>query len=125
LLISKLEAAEGGLCLLEASEVLEALEAQEMLEAREMLEVREMPMMRCVLLCMLEAVESRLCLLEVLTVLDVLEVLEVLEVLKVMRCCCFVSAPRPTLCVIRVPPTNIGAMAPIKCGWQLRVCRSR
>ena len=41
---------------------------------------RSMEVMRCVLLCMLEAVESTFCLLEVLRVLEVLSVLEVLRV---------------------------------------------
>ena len=48
-------AAEGELCLLEVPKVPELI--------------------RCVLLCMLEAVEGELCLLEVLKVLDVLEVM--------------------------------------------------
>ena len=70
------EVVEGGLDLLEMLEVLEALEVMCrvlvcMLEAEEgeiclldvLLEVLEV--MRCVLLCTLEAVESRLCLPEV------------------------------------------------------------
>ena len=55
-----LEAVEGGLWLLEASEV-------------SVLKVLEVPeVMRCVLLCKLEAVEGGLCLLEVLDVPEVM-----------------------------------------------------
>ena len=42
--------------------------------------------MRCLLLCMLETVEGRLCLPELLDVLYVLDVLGVMEVVEVMRC---------------------------------------
>ena len=56
-------------------------------------------MIRCVLLCMLEAVDGGLCLLDVLMVLEVLEVMRrvlpcMLEALKVMR--------RVLLCMVEV-----------------------
>ena len=66
-----------------------------MLEA---LEVPEMPeVMRCVLLCTLEAVEGGLCSLEVL------EMLTMLEVPEVMRCVlrCMLEVPELMRCVLR------------------------
>ena len=55
--------------------------------------------MRGVLLCMMEAVEGELCLLEVL------EVLQVLEVLEVMRCVllCILEAVEGGFCLLEVP----------------------
>jgi len=47
--------------------------------------------MRCMLLCMLEAVEGRLWLLEVSDVSQVLQVLEVLELLTMISVCRCVS----------------------------------
>ncbi len=49
-----------------------------------MLEVLEA--LRCAPLCILEAVEGGLCLLEVFEVLKMFEMLEVLEMLEVIRC---------------------------------------
>jgi len=97
-----LEAVEGGLCLLEVSDVLDALDVMRcMLEVVEgelcslevtrrvllhtleavegefcLPEVMDVPeVIRCVLLRMLEVVEGVLCLLDVLNVLDVSEVM--------------------------------------------------
>jgi len=62
-------------------------------EVKEVVEV--LPAMRCMLLCMLEAVEGGLCLREVS---------EVLEVLKVMRCMllCMLEAMEGRFKLLRV-----------------------
>jgi len=77
------------------------------------LDVLEMPeAMRCMLLCMLEAVEGRLCLLDVLEVPDVmccvlrclLKALDVLEMPEVMRCMLLymLEAVEGELCLLEV-----------------------